>query len=71
MIHVIECEEQSMRLEDGRTPTEGRLEVCIEGQWGTVCEKNFNKVEARITCRQLGFEGGGEYTIYCPQVPEC
>ena len=57
---IIECEEQSMKLEDGGAATEGRLEVCVEGIWGTVCELNYDKVEARITCRQLGFEGGSE-----------
>ena len=35
----------------------GRLEVFLNGRWGTVCSLGFDSVEADIVCRQLGFEG--------------
>ena len=46
---------------DGRTSpslTAGRLEVYYSGQWGTVCDDNFQATEARIACNQLGFSEG-------------
>ena len=45
---------------DGLTPNEGRLEICFLGHWGTVCDDDFESVEASVACRQLGFgsEGG-------------
>jgi hypothetical protein len=36
----------------------GRLEVCYAGQWGAVCEPNFNDPDARVACRQLGYGFG-------------
>lgn len=50
-----------MRLIGGVNITEGRLEVCVDGLWGTVCNDGvnegdkFDKNAARVVCRQLGF----------------
>ncbi len=44
----------TIRLVDGTTPYEGRIEVMIDGVWGTVCDDWFDIAEARVACRQLG-----------------
>lgn len=42
-------------------PSEGRLEVQINGQWGTVCQTSgFGAKEVAAVCRHLGLEYGGE-----------
>ncbi len=36
--------------------TLGRLEIFINGQWGTICTAGFDERDAQVACRQLGFD---------------
>ena len=38
----------------GNVETEGRVEICINNAWGSVCESGFTREEATVVCRQLG-----------------
>jgi hypothetical protein len=44
----------TVRLVDGASTSEGRLEVQYKNQWGTVCDDLFTDQDAQIVCKQLG-----------------
>ena len=44
---------------NGRKPEEGRVEIQINGTWGTVCDDGFDNNEARVICKMMGFSGYG------------
>lgn len=56
-----ECVDGAVRLvNDGSVdPIEGRVEICINNIWGSVCNRGFSTEEAEVICRQINntFEG--------------
>lgn len=54
-----------MRLQGGSNHLEGRLEICINDAWGTICQDEFTSDEARIVCANLGFTEGRSAVIRC------
>lgn len=40
---------------NGSSAIEGRVEVYVDGQWGTICEDRWNLVDGVVACQQLGY----------------
>lgn len=62
------CSTGDIRLIDGEGvdgENEGRLEVCINNAWGTVCEFLFDSLEVDVVCGQLGIGAGGQPVYLC------
>ena len=46
---------------DGDIDQEGRVEVCINGVWGSVCNTGWDDTDAYVTCKYLGYGNAGEH----------
>ena len=44
-----------IRLQEGKYPNEGRVEVYCNGLWGTICDKAFDSTDPQTICKQLGY----------------
>ena len=52
--------EGAIRLVNGSTEREGRVEVCHEGFWGTVCNDSWTEEDAYVVCKQVGLSTTSE-----------
>ncbi|KAL5479344.1 hypothetical protein EMCRGX_G022857 [Ephydatia muelleri] len=65
----VECTDWSLRLVGGKeSGVDGRLEVCLSNQWGTVSGTNWNDKNTGVVCRQLNatFSGGMTSSTFSP-----
>ena len=56
------CTSGSVRLVNGQTQYEGRVELCYDETWGAICPYTWDIREATVICRQLNFTTIGKYT---------
>lgn len=68
VIPYIVCNDGDLRLVNGTTPMEGRVELCFNNSYGTICDDRWDVLDAIVTCRQLGFSSQGEYMHVCMYV---
>ena len=56
-----QCSHGEVRLINGSVPNEGRVEVCVNSNWGIFCEDDslWDTEEAMVVCRQLGYTPEG------------
>lgn len=53
------CVNGSLRLINSVYVNQGRVEVCLNNTWGTICPNYWDNNDAAVACRQLGYLGTG------------
>ena len=64
VVLLVFCESGDIRLVGGTTIFEGRVEVCVNETWGTVCDEMWGVRDANVACRQLGFQPVNATPLY-------
>ena len=67
-ISPVVCQNGEIRLAGGSTQYEGRVEVCLNETWGTVCGNSWDVVDANVACGQLGFSRISKYSKSCVDI---
>ena len=63
MVCHVGCTQGAIRLVGGPNDMEGRVEICNNNIWGTVCDDAWGTPDARVACEQLGFSALGMYAM--------
>ena len=62
-----QCELGEVRLVGGQKKTEGRMDICANGYWATVCDYDYSlglhTVKTELVCKQLGFPSDGKEAL--------
>ena len=48
------CTHGEIRLVGGVSELEGRVEICVNNVWGTICDTGFSSETAKLICRSAG-----------------
>ena len=54
------CNNTEIRLAGGSDQYEGRVEICFNETWGTICDGSWSTNDANVACRQLGYAATGK-----------
>ena len=58
------CQSGDVRLAGSSDPLRGRVEVCVNETWGTICEDFWDTNDTSVVCTQLGFSAEGKCKLY-------
>ena len=60
---IAPCKHGDVRLVHSNSLLIGRVEICVNGTWGTICSDYWDDEDASVVCRQLGYSGEGTVLV--------
>ena len=60
---LIVCGDGDLRLVDSERIGEGRVEICFNNTYGSICADFWDEVDAQVVCGQLGFVRNGQVSF--------
>ena len=65
LLSIVSCNTHgAVRLRGSSLRNRGRVEICVNGVWGTVCDDYWGSTDANVVCKQLGFSRFGHNNNY-------
>ena len=64
-VTVGDCTDGHVRLRGSFIERLGRVEVCVNGTWTTICDEHWDDVDASVVCQQLGHSFYGNIVNKC------
>ena len=59
------CTSGDVRLAgSGSSSTQGRVELCHNNQWGTICDNGWGNSDAEVICKQLKYNNSSYGKFY-------
>ena len=62
--HTAPCATGQLRLAGSNIANEGRVEICVDNLWGTVCDDSWGSTDASVACHQLGYSTQGQVHVW-------
>ncbi len=56
-----DCNTGDLRLANSQSPNSGRLEICFNRAWGTICSYSGTTQTYNVACKQLGYQPYGGF----------
>ena len=66
-----DCRDGDIRLVNGSNRLEGRVEVCFNNVWGTICDERFNSDDALVICNQLSLPFESMHVMNVQTTQQC